>query len=493
MSKMHERLAESAGRLKNNIFCYVTVACLLVMLCVVLLQGGGAIAGCNVAVIGLMLLNFIIAITCLWREMQQAPFSLAQVHWVFYATFFSIAPASQYLTNIWPWGIAPTDSELIIANIIVLIWGIIFQALRHALNCKRPICEHNIGEEVENGTCIKLDDRNSSAVTFVALIAFVTTVCVTGIDNLVFRTESAIQFESTAVGLFMSVFPRGIMVAAAIGMLANFIQSRNYPIKTLFVVSFTIITCLPTALARFNVAAIYLGILIVISNKLRTTKGLYIFLLTGGLIVAYPILDAFKYVNSSDSVETILGAIAKCVSAGYSTPNYDAYSILIWGLRYIEDFGITYGAQLLGALLFFIPRSIWNGKPIPTGQLIFETYQYPFTDISCPLPCEGLMNFGLLGSAVFALIYALLTYYLDRKNWSNDSRSKPSAWSICIKMYYPVLLSLTFYMLRGALMNTMTFVGGYLAAFMAIALLISATSRKPEEVDELGHEDVKNN
>jgi len=47
--------------------------------------------------------------------------------------------------------------------------------------------------------------------------------------------------------------------------------------------------------------------------------------------------------------------------------DFDSYQN--FAIVFFEDF-ITYERQLLGALLFWVPRSIWPNKPIGSGAFV---------------------------------------------------------------------------------------------------------------------------
>jgi hypothetical protein len=67
-------------------------------------------------------------------------------------------------------------------------------------------------------------------------------------------------------------------------------------------------------------------------------------------------------------------------------------------IKYSEIESITYGRQLVGALLFFVPSSLWPNKPIGSGTLVAENmlmtrYSFWYTNISMPSP-SAPVGFG---------------------------------------------------------------------------------------------------
>jgi hypothetical protein len=98
------------------------------------------------------------------------------------------------------------------------------------------------------------------------------------------------------------------------------------------------------------------------------------------------------------------------LSKGFMSLNYDAFCNMGIVIEIVEKEGFFYGFQLLSALLFFIPRGLWEGKPDSSGKIVgdhlIENYDYYFANLSNPLVAEGYMNFGLLGIVFMALMLA---------------------------------------------------------------------------------------
>ncbi|GAK74801.1 hypothetical protein JCM19296_379 [Nonlabens ulvanivorans] len=55
------------------------------------------------------------------------------------------------------------------------------------------------------------------------------------------------------------------------------------------------------------------------------------------------------------------------LSEGYMSLNYDAFINIGVVMEHVEFDGLSYGYQLLSALLFFVPRSLWVAKPDASG------------------------------------------------------------------------------------------------------------------------------
>jgi hypothetical protein len=70
-----------------------------------------------------------------------------------------------------------------------------------------------------------------------------------------------------------------------------------------------------------------------------------------------------------------------------------------------------YGHSLYTILVNPIPRSLWQNKPIGFGKLYAESRGYPRsnpTSLAAGIAGEGYANFGILGIAIFAIIFGSL-------------------------------------------------------------------------------------
>lgn len=415
----------------------------------------------------LMFLNGSFGIVMLWIAMADAPYSLKQVHWIFYITFFAIAPLYQYTKGSYPWGYIPTDDSVRIACILVFFWGAIF-----ALASGRS---RLVSQDKDKANASWLSEKLYFELTPLArfilptgcILSLVILVAAMGFNGLFLRTTATVDFDSTSLSLIVTVCPRAFVFGSFALLLLNARREKKHYSSAIIAGICLVLTCFPTALARFNIASIYLGLAVLIFPSFSTKRGLFAFFLILGFLVAYPLFDAFKYIGEAASPDDAILTIANSLTSGYTSGNYDAFSILFWCSDYIDFYGPTYGKQLLGTLLFFVPRTIWPDKPIPSGELVFKTFGRSFTDIAFPLPAEGWINFGIAGLLLFSLAYGVVVSKLDGAYWESR-KSKARCLPTVILLFYPFLLCLTFYMLRGAMMTTFTFIIGDFAVMVLL-------------------------
>lgn len=453
----------------TNLFSLLSISILLTMLVMPLFVNS---SGVNLITFAL-LINGLFGIVMLWMTMNDAPYSLKQVHWIFFVTFFAIAPLFQYTSGIWPWGYSPSDLMVLKTCVLVFIWGAIFAFVSGQTKTSMKKIGFDITDASNTQLTFKLTPFARALLPIGCVVCLIVLVRVIGLDNMFLRTTNKADVGSSSLSLIISVCFRAFEFGSFILLLLDAKKEHGHYSGVVIAGLCLLLTCFPTALARFNVAAIYLGIAIFIFSIFSKQRGLFAFILIIGFLIAYPLFNAFKYIGLAASLQDGLSTIAASMTAGYTSGNYDAFSVMFWCFDYLSQFGCTYGTQLIGALLFFIPRSIWPSKPVPSGELVFTALQFHFTDIAFPLPFEGCLNFGLIGLPLFALVYGFIVRVLDRRYWVARLLHKDGVPTTLL-LYYPFLLCLTFYMLRGAMMTTFTFVFGDLAVMYLLQLIAKA-------------------
>lgn len=173
--------------------------------------------------------------------------------------------------------------------------------------------------------------------------------------------------------------------------------------------------------------------------------GFYIWGMTLLYVLIFPFLDAFRYSLDDQIVINFDGFRALLLDNLVGNGDYDSYQQMLNTINYVNRFDIEWGRQLLGAVLFWIPRAIWADKPLETGTLVAENEGYNFTSLSSPLWAEGYINFGVLGVFLFLFIWGrvvglLSFYYLHYKS--------SLIFILCI-----MLIPYQFFFLRGSLLT----------------------------------------
>lgn len=142
-----------------------------------------------------------------------------------------------------------------------------------------------------------------------------------------------------------------------------------------------------------------------------------------GALVAMPLLNHFS--RNGGTLDTL--DFKSIASSYFSSGDFDGYQSVANAVIYVDQYGIQSGIQILSAILFFIPRSLWVNKGEPTGSLTAETAGYSFTNISQPLPSEFYVDFSWAGVVIGGLLLGVAFCRYDRwvdQAWTIDLRTR---------------------------------------------------------------------
>ena len=123
----------------------------------------------------------------------------------------------------------------------------------------------------------------------------------------------------------------------------------------------------------------------------------------------------FLYVfNSADYFRNSSGRIFSPFSVEAQIKgDFDAYSQLLNSITYVQEKGFLLGTQLLSLPLFWIPRTIWEGKPQDSANLIATYSSNRLQNLSLPYLGEGYLAFGLFGTVLFLLLLGVYVRNID--------------------------------------------------------------------------------
>jgi hypothetical protein len=194
----------------------------------------------------------------------------------------------------------------------------------------------------------------------------------------------------------------------------------------------------------------------------RRTKLLAVLLIVGVLLG--PAFQAFRHGVSNDESS----GDDRLFSATLLSMDYDAFRMSCYTMLTVENTGISWGANVLGATLFFVPRSWWPEKPPPTSWVTYETatrsIEVGTNNLSTPLMAEGYYAFGWIGALVISLLY---WWFISRITLL--SRRDFYSWAFLSRCLFAGLVLI---FLRGTLTVGVSAVAGSFVAAAIPAFLI---------------------
>lgn len=437
---------------KKNIFGGYIFICIILFVGIRMLNGL-TISNANGIVISTFIFNGIITFQRLLKN-SKLGYSLSSTIDMFMFIFMFLAPVAQYLKNSFPWWstLSITDNSILFTNIIISIFLLLYYFFYDNFIIKYKKEEKKI---------TLLSFHNNKLVLNIAfvisLIATLYIVYITGIQNLFARATNSTGLDGSQ-GMIVDNFLKGFPTTTLLMNLVYWKNNKKFhnisQVLMLFV--FTVFLNFPTGNARFQVAVVYLALLIVVKQKFNNTY-LFKYLLFIGLFILFPLMNVFRN-NTFADLSTLNITFPNPIDE-FLTGNYDSYSMLTRSIIYVSNNGTTLGRQLIGSLLFFIPRSLWPTKPIGSGAFLGQNLGWDFTNVSMPYIGEGYINFGLFGIGLFSIILAFITSKLD---YSYEEMLVQGYKKISlISIIYPMLIGYIFFIMRGDLLSSLSYAIGY--------------------------------
>ena len=213
----------------------------------------------------------------------------------------------------------------------------------------------------------------------------------------------------------------------------------------------------PTSVARFLAVSLYIPVLLIFF-KFFDKKYIIHFCSIAGIMVILPFLDKFRYFSYEKfNFEINYDFLFE--------GHFDAYQNFV---RLISINYISYGSQLLGSLLFFIPRKFWEEKPIGSGAFLAELGHLNFSNISMPFIGEGFINFSVFGSIIFMFILGLICGMMDKYYWSLKYQIKQHSF---FYLYY-LCLGLLLFVMRGDFLSGFAYSSAMILVYLFILRLL---------------------
>ena len=385
----------------------------------------------DIAVILTFILIFAISI---WQIIKdKTPYSLNKTFWYFNLIFYVLSPITQYLSNYNVWSYELNNQDYLFGNFMILISIFSYLAIYKRVKSSDIKREKVIHIEVKNYIVFFL--------FALSLLCFIIAIRDIGFANLFSRTEN--NYSLVGNSMFNSIFTHLLKCIPVYAFVITYYKYNKLNLITLLLLLEIFLLNFPTSTTRFWMGAIFIGLFLIIFNKKMVNNRIYDLL----ILITFTILFSFLYLFKFYDFNYILqeGVNFQSIAESYNSVDYDAFSIIPRTRHYVKNYDYVYGHQLLGTILFMIPRGIWPNKPVPSGQFIVETQNQGYTNISCPLISEAYLNFGVIGVIMFHLLLALICRKLDTVYWTKANKS------IYLNFLYPFLLGFLLYFERGAL------------------------------------------
>lgn len=385
----------------------------------------------------LVFVNGCICSYALFSHNRQ-PFSVHKMNLLFILFFFILANASQYASNTI---VSSLDVHLTPENYQAFQFLLLFVILTYLL-----VYEFFF-RRLKPLSIAGFRDRRANALLLIGISVLATVLVLLhyrhNLTLLLFRGVQGVYHSTdndvnVAGSLLFSKVLRPIPFACMIWSIVY-----KCPKKVSLILFVLMLVCLfPTSLARYAIVLYWLPLALLLFPQLYR-RHLFVSLMLVGLLFVFPFLGNFRYFSGDISFEFSLDYL--------NTMNFDASQEFMILMNYHF---VTYGKQLLGALLFFIPRAIWHGKPVGSGATLASLQPGAWANISMPFIGEGYINFGVIGVFMFTIVLAVLASLADKTFWGAADLNHRKSFG----PFYFVLVGGAVFFMRGDLMSSFSFI-----------------------------------
>jgi len=371
------------------------------------------------------LLGLVVVAICLgalYRVTFAGSFApVAVTFWAFVAVWVGVAPLLQLRDNRFPWPDLPLDQHHVTAQVIVVFATVAYWTghsfVRSAT--RRPLSGPMLA--------LRLDITVEKAIVVTGFGVLMAVVCLPRTGGLRVRFTDRDELQSALVGAglrsgrdlallgLLNTLPAAISVAALVLCLLCW-RNRSYAgakakrilmATTLVAVTLNIVYNNPLTANRFASFSVLLaGGLALVSVRRQRWRSAFSAGMLLGLAVVYPLANSFRNERYRD--EPRLGLEA------YYSWDFDGFQQTVNAVHYVGVHGHTWGHHLVSALLFWVPRSLWEGKAIPAGNVVAANRGYEFQNLALPFWTEVFVEFTLVGVIVAFFWYGRLSRRLDR-------------------------------------------------------------------------------
>lgn len=414
--------------------------------------------------IGFSTLIILSGTLCL--DVLRRPLQPIRVQHAFFAlTFLSLAPTVMHYSVRWRYTV-PTDA-LLLMQFIGIIWIIAFEIGYWRFDIGR--------RNTESFFDVNPGEKTLIILLGIALVIDGLLIALLGADAFItrkLRDQALAQFPSSLALVLMRVIRPVSILALITAIVLVYRQQRNHrwyllisavAIPTMYVHS-------PTGSARFWTFSLVFGAILLVSRNWIKNNYPLLLALGTGLFIS-PIFNIFRHIVSISGItqEATLPSLTNYIGSAH----FDAFENGIHTIQYVQQEGITWGWQLLGSLLFFVPRSMWSGKPVATGHFIYtwlETQGYTVfnKNVAVISAAEGFINFHVPGVIVLAVVIGIISGWLDRRYQTANSNEGIDVFPALFAPAFGVFLLL----FRGSLLSPVAYLMMYSGSAVCLLLIL---------------------
>lgn len=405
---------------------------------------------------------------------DQRPYSLNKIFWIFNLVFLGIVPLYQYEKKQMAWELFFTNQVFLHANILIIACLVVYVAIRFLISKngqKGPVLSTNT-------PYINYNKAFRISFLIYALCCF-GIIALYGFKNLWFRQdmEAAVMHLNGSLLLLLDKGLRGATMYFSLLSIYLFRKKTINLYWLLATLGLCIIVNFPVSLPRFYAACLYISLLLAFDLRWLKQRNLFSLALISLVLIVYPLFSLTRW-SDAELKERFKG-IGSVYESAFRYGDFDAYTSVCKTIDYVSMNGTTHGKQLATVFLFFVPRSAWPGKAVGSGALVYtpagvDINEY-FHNYSCAFYAEGFINFGNVGSILFIATLAVFAALYDNWYWKKYTPGLPPSFAY---LFYPAVMIMLFFMLRGDLLSSYAYLAGFCVSGWAFHKLFTGIAKR---------------
>ena len=338
--------------------------------------------------------------------------------WLFTYIFIGIAATAVMRTGQIPYTTPAIDSALDVPTALVALGGVLAYELGFFLRWLSGRHSHRRRELNAWGT----SPLRAGVLYVVGMAMGLYYVSRLGLSTIFSNRAAATLAQSYAwndssvfaIVYALAIYPMLVAVGAFVvawrELPAGHIGRLLYPVAIALGVGVLMVVANPLTSARYTAGTVAFALVVFAGLTTNWRRARLTMLGTiGAFLFLFPLMNVFRYDYSE------VGQRQNFFSEYLNNPDYDAFFQISNAYSYLNAGLMVPFRQLLGSLLFWVPRSLWPGKPEDTGIMLADFRGYSFTNLSAPMWAELLVNGGFIAVAVgFVLLGALVRSLDDR-------------------------------------------------------------------------------
>jgi hypothetical protein len=318
--------------------------------------------------------------------------------WVFNYLFFGLVPFS-FSIDPMPYYLGTLSSEKSIQTSYIIIFISSFLVavteLTSKLHKEKRVSKDNEIRSIDSNRLIK----NLKVLTLLYLAFLIPALNYLGWDTYLFRAG---WYSDYIIGQSRSLYAMTTTILIVVPIVVTLFLivlrvEKNVKVSIFWITAYGIwllILANPSAQSRQQTLFILAPFILIFSKKWKN-------LVRYSLLLIPVIIIFFANLFSRYTGEFLFGATINVLSR---SGDLDAFFQLSNGVELVEMGKFPILRQILGTLFFFLPRNIWESKPLDTGVQIADLFGLKFQNLSAPWPVEAFVNARWLGLIVVSIV-----------------------------------------------------------------------------------------